>query len=168
MRVLVLQSAEPSALSEAVMMDTRESQFRAVRIMHRTMLAAVILYAFTAERLARPSDDLPAPMLIGLGVTAAVTALVAFGYQKKLPSAIAALRRDPQDAQAVLRWRQAHIVTMILLVSVALFGFTLRFLGGSFWIALPFYAASFLLLLLWAPRPIVDAIGSDGSSSTGK
>jgi|HubBroStandDraft_6_1064221.scaffolds.fasta_scaffold181777_2 hypothetical protein len=150
------------------MTDTRESQFRAVRIMHRIMLAAVILYAFTAERLAKPSGDLPAPMVIGLGVTAAVAALMAFGYQKKLPSAIEALPRDPQDTQAGLRWRQAHIVTMVLLVSVTLFGFTLRFLGGSFWTALPFYAASLLLLLLWAPRPIVDAIDGDGSNSAGR
>jgi hypothetical protein len=87
---------------------------------------------------------------------------------KTLSSAIVALRRNPQDTQALFRWRQAHILIMVLLLSVALFGFVLRFMGGSFWLALPFYSASALLLLLWAPREIVDTIEGSGSSSSGK
>jgi len=151
------------------MTDSREGQFRSIQIMHRIMLAAVVVYVFTGERLAKPSGDLPAPMVIGMGVMAGADALIALGFRmKKLPSAIEALRRNPQDTQAAARWRQAHIVIMVLLLSVALLGFTLRFMGGSFWIALPFYSASVLLLLLWAPRRIVDTVDGSGSISSGR
>jgi cytochrome b561 len=151
------------------MTETREKQFRAVRIMHRIMLAAVIIYAFLAEKLAKSASSLPLSMTLSFGIMAIVIALIALGYRMKtLSSAIVALRRNPQDTQALFRWRQAHILIMVLLLSVALFGFVLRFMGGSFWLALPFYSASALLLLLWAPREIVDTIEGSGSSSSGK
>jgi hypothetical protein len=99
------------ALSESAMTETSESQFRAVRIMHRIMLVAVVLYVLTAERLAKRSGDLPTPMTLGLGVTAIAVAIVALGYRMKmLPSAIESLRRNPHDTQALLTWRQAHIL----------------------------------------------------------
>jgi hypothetical protein len=147
-----------------VVTETREKQFRAVRTMHRIMLAAVVLYVFTAERLVKPSGDLPTPMVLGIGVMAAVMAIIALGFRMKmLDQASESLRRNPLDTQALIRWRQAHLLIMVLLVSVALFGFVLRFMGGSFRLSLPFYTASVLLLLLWAPREVVDKI--EGSSS---
>jgi hypothetical protein len=164
MLAFVLQSAASKAHSEVVVTETAEKQFRAVRTMHRMMLAAVILYVLTAEGLAKPFGDLPVPVVLGMGVMATVVTITAFGFRmKKLAQATESLRRNPLDTQALIRWRQAHILIMVLLVSVALFGFALRFMGGSFRISLPFYTASVLLLLLWAPREVVDKI--EGSSS---
>lgn len=161
---LRLRKSSPSLIAAGM----AANQFRSIRIVHRIMLVGVVLYAFTAERLAMPPSRLSLPMALGLGIVAIVVAAIAFGYRMKLlPSAIEALRRNPQDVQALYRWRQAHIVTMVLLVSVALFGFVLRFMGGSFWVALPFYFASISLLLLWAPNEAEGTIENTPSSSIG-
>jgi len=128
--------------------------------MHRIMLAAVLLYAFLAERLVKSARSLPLSMTLSFGIVAIVIALIALGYRMKtLSSAIEAL----QDAQALIRWREAHILIMVLLHSVALLGFALRFLHGSFWVALPFYFFSFALLLIWGPREA--ELVNDGAAS---
>jgi ABC-type transport system involved in cytochrome c biogenesis permease subunit len=151
------------------MSEASDSQFRAVRIMHRIMLVSVVLYAIAAETSAKPSSHLPARMVLGLTLVASAVAIVALGFHMKtLPSAVESMRRNQQDSRALFRWRQAHITTMVLLQSVALFGFVLQFMGGSFWIALPFYSASVLLLLLLAPRKIADAIDGPDSRSQEK
>jgi len=140
------------------MTETVEMQFRAVRIMHRIMFASVIVYASLAESLIKSTRSLPLSITLSFGITAIAIALVAFGYRMKmLSSATETLRRNPQDAQALFRWRQAQILIAVLLQSIGLFGFVLRFMGGSFSLAFPFYTASILLLLLLAPRQVVDA-----------
>ncbi len=166
---LYLRLRKSSQDPRAAVRTSMSSSFRTILIMHRVLLAAVVLYVLTAERFAKPSGDLPAPVALALGVMATVVVIIALGFRTKmLDVAIASLRRNPQDTQALFRWRQAHILIMVLLLSVAMFGFVLRFMGGSFWIALPFYSASVLLLLLWAPRQVVDQFDGAGSSAIGK
>jgi hypothetical protein len=150
------------------MTGTREKQFRGVRMMHRIMLAAVLLYALLAERLVKSARGLPLTMTLSFGMMAIVIALIALGYRKKmLSSAVEALRRNPQDVQALFRWRQAHILVMVLLLSMALLGFALRFVGASFRAVLPFYFFSFALLLIWSPREVVAANNGAASDSFG-
>jgi hypothetical protein len=137
-------------------------------MMHRVMLVTVVLYAFLAERLVKSARSLPLTMTLSFGMTALVIASIALRYRMKmLSSAIDALRRNPQDAQALFRWRQAHILIMVLLLSMALLGFALRFIGASFWVVLPFYFFSFALLLIWAPREVVAANNGAASDSFG-
>ena len=129
-------------------------------MIHRVMVLAVVLYIIVAEKLARPATHFPLNMVIGFGIVAAVIAAIAFSFRTKmLPMAVAALRRDPQDTQALFRWRKTHILIMVPLVSVALFGFALRFMGASFWIAFPFYFVSLALLVLWSPGEVTAANG---------
>jgi hypothetical protein len=154
--------------SESATNDLRGSQLRFLHIVHTVSLTAVVLYIVLAERLAKPVSRLPSSFAFSIGVVASLFALVAFGFRMKmLASAIEAIRRNPEDAQALARWRQAHILTMVLLLSVALFGFTLRFMGGSFWVALPFYFVSVALLLLWRPREVLAKSDAGASDSFG-
>lgn len=165
---LYLRLRKSSQNPRAATGATISTSFRTVLIMHRVMLAAAIFYAFLAERLAKSASVLPLSMAFSFGIVGIVVALVAFSFRMKmLFPAIEALRRNPQDAQALFRWRQAHILIMVLLLSVALFGFSLRFIGGSFWAVLPFYFVSVALLLLWAPNEMTPTNGGPASNSFG-
>jgi hypothetical protein len=46
----------------------------------------------------------------------------------------------------------ANILSMVLTMTVALFGFALRMVGSSREVAWPFFIASIILMLLWRPR----------------
>lgn len=151
------------------MSEPSESQFRVLRLFHRIMLVSVVLYAIAAEISAKPSGHLPPQLALALTLAAGTLLMVALGFRmKKVPEAVESIRRNPQDTKALARWRQAHLTTMVLLQSVSLFGFVLQFLGGSFRIALPFYSASFLLLLLLAPRKIDGTLDGPDSHSQDK
>lgn len=144
---------------------TQVGQLRTVRIVHRTLIAAVVLYIVLAEMLAKPIASVPPLLAESFGILAILLIIVAFSFRRKwLPQANEIMKRDPQDAQALGRWRKAQILTMVLMVSVALFGFSLRFMGGSFWAALPFFTASLALLLLWRPR--LELAPNDGASTS--
>jgi hypothetical protein len=165
---LYLRLKKSSQDPQAAARGSMSSSFRSIIIMHRVMVAAVVLYIVTAERFAKTNHDFPPSFGLSLAVCALVVVMIATGFRRKLlPSALDALRRDLRDAQALVCWRKAHILTMVLLVSVALFGFSLRFVGGSFWVAFPFYFVSLALLLIWSPREVVATNGGASSDSFG-
>ena len=62
------------------------------------------------------------------------------------------LRSNPDDAQALGRWRTGNIVSFVIAEAVALLGFALKFLGASWFVAAPFFATGIFLLLIWTPR----------------
>ena len=66
-------------------------------------------------------------------------------------SALEVLRADPDNSQALQRWRGGQLASMVLFVSVALCGFALRFLGVALVRVIPFYLASALLLIWFRP-----------------
>jgi hypothetical protein len=165
---LYLRIKKSSQDPEAAPRVALSSAFRTILIMHRVMLAGVIFYVFLAERIAKSAHGLPLSMTVSIGITAIVIALITLGYRMKMLSpAIEALRQNQQDSLALFRWRQAHILIMVLLLSVALLGFALRFIGASFWVVMPFYITSMSLLLLWAPSEAELTIHGPESKSFG-
>jgi hypothetical protein len=62
------------------------------------------------------------------------------------------LRRQPQDPLALGRWRAGNLASLALCEAVALYGFVLRMLGGTFLGVTPYYAVAILLMLAWTPR----------------
>jgi hypothetical protein len=57
---------------------------------------------------------------------------IAYSYRTRLlPSAIEKLRRDPGDGTAHGSWRMANVLSLVLTMSVALYGFALRTIGGK-------------------------------------
>lgn len=126
---------------------------RSIRIIHIFFLAATVGYMFLAETLPRPAFDLKPVFVDSFAILSLIDVAIAFVFRRKLlPPAIDKLRRDPSDASALGRWRAANMLSLVLAMSVALYGFALRFLGGSRLVAWPFFVASLALMLLWRPR----------------
>jgi hypothetical protein len=140
---------EPLTITRA----TKNALVRSTRIMHIVMLAAIVGYIFLAERMPRPTSDAPAVLVETFSILATLMVVIALGFRRKLlPSAIEELRRDAGDATALGRWRMANILSMALTMSVALYGFVLRTMGGNRRVVWPFFIASVTLMLLWRPR----------------
>jgi hypothetical protein len=62
---------------------------------------------------------------------------------------------DPARARArtAVVFRTSHVLGMALAESVCLLGFVLKLLGGSWWVSLPFFLLTWVLLLTKFPRP---------------
>ncbi len=62
---------------------------------------------------------------------------------------------DPTQARtlAVPLFRTSHILGMALAECVCLFGFVLKYLGASWWVSLPFFLVTWILLSTKFPRP---------------
>ncbi len=62
---------------------------------------------------------------------------------------------DPTQARAraMPLFRTSHILGMALAECVCLLGFVLKLLGGSWWVTLPFFFVTWLLLSTKFPRP---------------
>ena len=127
---------------------------RTARTMQVIFLAAIGLYIYAAEKVPHAATNVPDVLFVAaFAAIAIVDASIAFGFRKKLlEPAAEALRQNPNDAVALVRWRKAHILSVVLAMSVALCGFTLRFMGGSLNVVALFYGGAIGLLLLWWPR----------------
>jgi hypothetical protein len=148
---------EPPVVTIAV----KNASVRSMRIFHIIMLAAVVGYLFVAERLPRPTSDAPASLVESFSVLAAAMVAIAYGFRRRyLSSAILQLQHNQGDATALGRWRMANVLTMTFTMSVALYGFALRAMGGNRRVVWPFFLVSVTLMLLWRPH-------LDGGSSTG-
>ena len=153
---------EPPVVTKAI----KDAAVRSMRIMHIVMLGAIVSYVFVAERLPRPTSDAPALIVQSFSFLAILMVVIAFSFRRKLlPSAIEKLRRDPGDGTALGRWRMANILSMVLTMSVALYGFALRTMGGNRRVVWPFLVASVILMLLWRPRLDDGTSGTDASIS---
>src|SRR5713226_738719 len=64
----------------------------------------------------------------------------------------AELREKPGDPVMLSRWKTGYFVTYALCEALALFGLVLRILGFTLTQVWPYYAGSFVLLLLFWPR----------------
>jgi mannose/fructose/N-acetylgalactosamine-specific phosphotransferase system component IIC len=62
------------------------------------------------------------------------------------------LKQKPGDPVIVARWRTGYLVTYALCEALALFGLVLRVMGFTLTQVWPYYAGSFVLLLLFWPR----------------
>jgi hypothetical protein len=82
-----------------------------------------------------------------------VIAVAVFFRLKTLQPAAETLQTIPDDRAAASRWRFGNILSFVLAESLLLFGFELRFLGGTTsWQSVPFYVVGIALMLVWRPR----------------
>jgi hypothetical protein len=129
----------------------KSASLRSMRIIYIVLLTAIVSYVFLAERILRPATkEPPAAFVQGISICAVAMVVIAFAFRRKLlPSAV---QGEAGDITALGRWRTANLKSMILAVSVSLFGFVLRFMGSSRRVAWPFFIVSVVLMLLWWPR----------------
>ena len=134
-------------------MNMVEANLRTLRIVHIALTVVVPMYAVAGE-LVGPKEARDVTLFAAaFAVMAATTIGMAFYFRSaRIQPAVEALRMKPTDAPSLEQWRAGSIVCFVLAEAVAVYGFVLRFLGSSLALAAPFYAVSFLLLLLWTPR----------------
>ena len=64
------------------------------------------------------------------------------------------VRAHPDDTDAIKMWTAWYIAGLLGCLAVALYGWLLRVMGGTFLQAAPFYGCALLLLLLFASRQL--------------
>jgi hypothetical protein len=126
---------------------------REVRAFHLTFALCIPLYAYAAEvvppHTLRNINSLQPAFWAGALVT---FAYLAFVRRKFLQPSQEALQLRPDDARALNRWKVGSIGSSVACETIAIYGAALRFFGGTFREAAPFYACGLLLMLLFIPR----------------
>lgn len=130
------------------------TSLKQMRIIHFSFLVAVAVYAYVGELYAgRNKPAVPPGLLYALVFLACLDALLAYYFRRtKLDAATEKLRRDSTDLGALMQWRQNIIVTLVLVLSIDIYGFALRFLGAPRAVAGGFYFVSLILMLAWRPK----------------
>jgi hypothetical protein len=129
-----------------------EAARRMMQIIQGAFLFSIALYAVMTKML--PANAAPNVVVFKILVLLAVGNVVAiFVLRRKLvKSAEQTLSVQPDDADAVARWRSGYIITYAFSEVVALYGLVLHFTGFTFVQVLPFFIAGFVLILFYAPR----------------
>jgi hypothetical protein len=130
--------------------STIEGTLRFLRIVHAALFVAIVLYVYVAEGLLHPAvQPLDSTFYVSMMLAGfASTAIAIVVRHRMLPPAFEALQTNPNSPASLNRWRVGILIGDSLAVSVALYGFVLRMIGASTARAVPFYACSFVLMLL--------------------
>ena len=79
-------------------------------------------------------------------------AIALFIRSSKVRASEEKLRTQPNDAAALNQWRVGMIISFVLVETIGLLGFVLKFVGVEWKIAGAFFALAIFLMLLWMPR----------------
>lgn len=135
-------------------MKEAAASLRQMRTTHFIFVITVGLYAYASELVyGKNGSQIGAPFLYGMTLMAALEfALMMYFRRTKLEPAAEKLRRDINDAQALKQWRFGNLVSMVLLISIAMYGFALRAVGAAKPVSWCFYLFAFIALLLTRPK----------------
>jgi len=132
---------------------TLDNSIRSIRIIYAVLLFKMILYVLTAEKLSHQEPHDIHTIWLAFLVSGLMIVAVALSFRiKMLEPAGETLQAKADDQRALARWRAGNILSFVLVETVALFGFVLRFIGGTTWQSLPFYVVGIALMLVWWPR----------------
>ena len=128
------------------------SALRTVRLIQVAMLVSVVVYVIVGE-LAGPHLNTDARVIyaISFASISLVGAILVVRKTMVLQSE-AELKAKPGDAVILARWKTGYFVTYALCEALALFGLILRIMGYPLNQSWPYYAGSFVLMLLFWPR----------------
>ncbi len=125
---------------------------KTVRLIQIAMLVSVGIYAVVGEVAGRHlNTDATVIYAISFASISLVGAILVVRKTMVLQSE-AELKAKPGDPVILARWKTGYFVTYALCEALALFGLVLRVLGFSLNQVWPYYAGSFVLLLLFWPR----------------
>jgi len=125
---------------------------RTIRLFQIAMLVSIGIYAVVGELAGRQfTTDAKALYAISFASISLVGAILVVRKTLVLQSE-GELRLKPGDPVIVARWKTGYIVTYALCEALALFGLALRIMGFTLTQVWPYYAGSFVLLLLFWPR----------------
>lgn len=125
---------------------------RTVRLIQIAMLVSIGMYVVVGEVAGRHlNTDTTVLYAISFASISVVGAILVVRKTMVLQSE-AELAEKPGDPATLARWKTGYIVTYALCEALALFGLVLRILGFTLTHVWPYYAGSFVLLLLFWPR----------------
>ncbi len=130
-----------------------DSTVRTIRIIHAVLLLAAVFYIFMPEALLHHEPHDIHVVWVAFLVNGLLSVGIALFFRMKMvPTAAETLRTNPEDQPALARWRAGNILSFVLAESIVLFGFALRFMGGTPMQSLPFYSTGIAMMILWFPR----------------
>jgi hypothetical protein len=127
---------------------------RTLNMIRAALIFAIAVYMFIGERMAVGRASPINAMLFQILAVVAVVNIVAILIVRRsmvMPS-LAVLQTNSADTAALTRCRGGYIVTYALCEAIALYGFVLRVVGFSYRMVVPFYLASFILMIYFSPR----------------
>jgi hypothetical protein len=137
-----------------------DSALRILRIIQAALLGSVLLYVLLAARFGPPPRPTIPFVLFMIALMAVAVSVGIFVVRRiMVKRAENVLQTNAADSKALARWQAGHIVILALAEAIALYGLVLRFVGFRFSQVLPFFVASFILMLFFGPRRLSDAIG---------
>jgi hypothetical protein len=127
---------------------------RTLNMIRAALIFAIAVYMFIGERVAvGRASPINAMLFQILAVVAVVNVVVIVIVRRSMVMpAMAALLNNSADQIALNRWRGGYVATYALCEAIALYGFVLRVLGFSYRMVVPFYLASFILMIFFSPR----------------
>jgi len=133
--------------------ENLSSSLKMARTLHVVLLLTIPLLAYAGEVL-RPAKtkDIKKMGLILIALAALNIWTALSTSWRRVKDEHEALRVRPEDTKAIIRWRAATIVSLVVCEPLALYGWALRIWGGTFLEAAPFYACGLLLLFAFTPR----------------
>lgn len=117
------------------------------------MLASVPLYGVVGEVAgpdARGVNPAVGYVFTTLGV--AIVGVIFVVRRTLVLRAADTLAAHPEDSLSLHQWQTGYFATYALCEALAIFGVTLRFLGGNLQQSLPYYIGAFALLFFFRPR----------------
>jgi len=125
---------------------------RVLQIIRIFMLVSIVAFAIIGERVGQTAAP-DRNVYFAITLVAITTVGMIFAVRRLFVlRSEATLLSQPENAEALTRWRTGHLAIYALSESVALFGLVLRILGFNLSEVTPFYLAGFALLLLFGPR----------------
>lgn len=140
-------------LSQLPLSVTRQSALLTARAAQSGVLATIGLCALASERMTAIIE--PSPLFSAWTIAASAVGTVGvtlFLRKRFLSEANDQLRRDATDARALGEWRKFTILSLVLAMSIGLYGFALRMTGYRRTVEWSFFACAVVLLFFWRPR----------------
>jgi uncharacterized membrane protein len=136
-------------------MAVHEISLRTLRAARIVFIGIVFLYVRAGERYGpAPKGVSPVLRLVIYVLAASIIPTVLLLRSKELKRTKDRLTLQAGRVAAFRRWRGIQFAILGCLLAIPLYGLVLRFQGGTFTQALPFYIVGFLLLTF---LPIHDA-----------
>jgi len=130
-------------------MDTSIRQLRIIQI---ALLISIVLYVFVALHAPVRSQGISL-MILCLALLSGAMAIAVLVIRTKMVGKFeAVLATQPEDKLVLSKWRSAYVLMWALCEAIALYGLTLRYLGFTMIQVIPFFAAGFVLMLVFPAR----------------
>jgi hypothetical protein len=132
---------------------TNRPKVSQIWIIYFAFLATFPMFAFVLHTAKPSGGEASLEVLIAIACVAIVDVPIGHFIRKSHFDRARASLRNNDRTTAVNLWLLGNIMGFTFAETVMLFGFVLRILGASWNVVGIFFAAGFLLLLLWRPRP---------------